>query len=56
MLLAGFSNAMAWAALGMLKLQDPLVWVPNVLGVLCNLACFGFLFQFGTGKFLLSLQ
>lgn len=49
MLLAGFSNAMAWAALGMIKLKDPLVWVPNLLGVFCNLACFGFLFKFGSG-------
>ena len=49
MVFAGFANAMAWTALGMLKLRDPLVWLPNILGVACNLTCFGFLLIFGTG-------
>eukprot|EP00729_Bicosta_minor_P001336 gene1336-22980_t len=36
MVFAGFANAMAWTALGMLKLRDPLVWLPNILGVACT--------------------
>jgi len=51
--MAGFANSIAWAAMGNLQANDhkgdKLLIIPNLIGLVCNVICFGFILKYGSG-------